>query len=183
MTVCAAPVLAGDYSSSLDGFVYPASNAEFLYTSGNINVDLLKGYFPASFGAYEEGGPGRVIQGSIVPWESNPCSLVLPAETYIEVLFPVDVYSTVTVTPYSNTSYGVGVATLAFGHGTSISGLGFKSHNVDFCVDGEYTALTKNGNYWFGIPVNFDVARYWGFRYHFSPGTVSGNSRIYINGK
>ena len=155
--------------------MYPASNAEFLYTSGNINVDLLKGYFPASFGAYEEGGPGRVIQGSIVPWESNPCSLVLPAETYIEVLFPVDVYSTVTVTPYSNTSYGVGVATLAFGHGTSISGLGFKSNNVDFCVDGEYTALTKNGNYWFGIPVNFDVARYWGFRYHFSPGTVSGN--------
>lgn len=176
LTVCAAPVLAADYSSSLEGFVYPASNAEVLYTSGNINVDLLKGFFPATFTAYEDGTtPVRVIQGSIAPWNSNPCTLVLPTDTYIEVLFPVDVYSTVTVTPDSNTSSGIGDAKLALAYGTGVSSFGFTSYNVQFCVDGNYTSLIQNGTDWFGLPDSFGVNRYWGFRYYFHSGTKSGN--------
>lgn len=176
LTVCAVPALAVDYSSSLDGFIYPASSAEVLYTSGNINEDLLKGFFPSSFTAYEDGTtPIRVIQGSIVPWNSNPCTLTLPADTYIEVLFPVDVYSTVTVTPDSNTSSGIGDANLGLVYGTGVGSFSFTSYNIEFCVDDSYTPLTKSGSDWFGLPDSFEVKRYWGFRYYFHSGTKSAN--------
>ena len=134
----------------------------------------MHGYFPASFGVYEDvDTPTRYIVGSIVPWESNPCTLILPVDTYIEVLFPVEVFSTITVT--QNQTFGIWDANLSFAHGSASSSFGFDSHDIYFCVDGDYTPLTKNGDYWFGVPDSFDVSRYWGFRYYFSAGTKSGN--------
>ena len=174
MTVCAAPALAGNYSTAFPGFVYPDTSAQFLYVSGDISEDLLKGYFPSSFGVYENGdAPSRYLIGSIVPWSKNPCTLTLPNNTFIEILFPVEVFSTFTVTP--NSSFGVGDATLSFAHGAATSSFGFDSYDIHFCVDGEYTPLTKNGDYWFGLPSEFDVNRYWGFRYYFASGSKSGN--------
>ena len=174
LTVCAVPALAGDYSTAYPGFIYPDSSAQVLFTSGNISEDLLKGYFPSSFGVYEDGGtPTRFIVGSIVPWNANPCTLTLPTNTYIEVLFPVEVFSTITVTP--NSSFGVSDAKLSLAQGASASSFGFTSYDIQFCVDGEYTPLTKNGSYWFGLPDSFNVNRYWGFRYYFESGSKTGN--------
>ena len=181
LTVCAVPALAGNYSTSLPGFVYPDTSAQFLYTSGSISADLLQGYFPSSFGVYENGDTAtRYLVGSLVPWEKNPCTLTLPADTYIEILFPVEVFSTVTVTPHS--MFGMENATLCFAHGAATSSFGFDSYDIHFCADGEYTPLTKDGDYWVGIPSEFDVNRYWGFRYYFASGTKSGSlSANYYN--
>lgn len=179
MTVCVVPALAGDYSSNFPGFVYPQANAEILYTSGGTSLNVLNGYFPASFGVFGDGSqPGTLISGSVLPWQSNPSTLTLPSDLYIEVLFPVEMHSTVTVEPFSNTAYSVGDAQLGLGLGSGfgVSSISFTSYDVQFNLDGKYTALTKTGNYWFGVPDSFEVDRYWGFRYFFKSGTKSGNT-------
>lgn len=177
LTVCAVPALAGSYGTSFPGFIYPSTDAQVIYSNGSTSLNVFEGYFPASFGVSDNpDNPGRNINGSPLPYTSGPVTLSIPSAMYIEVLYPVDVASVVTVTPFSNSAYGVqdGILTLIKASGVGTSSIKFTSNNVKFCLDGNYTDLTKISNNYHGIPDTFEVERYWGYRYYFNSGTVSG---------
>lgn len=177
LTVCAVPALAGSYGTSFPGFIYPSTDAQVIYSNGSTSLNVFEGYFPASFGVSDNpDNPGRNINGSPLPYTSGSVTLSIPSAMYIEVLYPVDVASVVTVTPFSNAAYGVqdGILTLIRASGTGTSSIKFTSNNVKFCLDGNYTDLTKSGNNYHGLPATFEVERYWGYRYYFDSGTVSG---------
>ena len=178
LTVCAAPALAGSYGTSYPGFIYPSTDAQVIYSNGSTSLNVFEGYFPASFEVSDDpDNPGRNINGSPLPYTSGSVTLSIPSPMYIEVLYPVDVASVVTVTPFSNSAYGVqdGILTLIKASGIGTSQIKFTSNNVKFCLDGNYTDLTKSSNNYHGIPATFEVERYWGYRYYFDSGTVSGN--------
>ena len=178
LTVCGVPALAGSYGTSFPGFIYPSAGAQIIYSNGSTSLNVFDGYFPASFGVSDNpDNPGRNINGSPLPYSSGSVTLSIPSAMYIEVLYPVDVASVVTVTPFSNSAYGVqdGILTLIKSSGTGTSSIKLTSNNVKFCLDGNYTDLTKSSNNYHGIPNTFEVERYWGYRYYFDSGTVSGN--------
>lgn len=177
LTVCAVPALAGSYESGLSGFIYPSANAQVIYSNGSTSLNVFEGYFPASFEVSDNpDNPGRNINGSPLPYSSGSVTLSIPSAMYIEVLYPVDVASVVTVIPFSNSKYGIqdGILTLIKGS-VGTSSIKFTSNNVKFCLDGNYTDLTKTENNYHGIPNSFEVERYWGYRYYFDSGTVSGS--------
>lgn len=176
LTVCAVPALAGSYESGYPGFIYPSANAQVIYSNGSTSLNVFEGYFPASFEVSDNpDNPGRNINGSLLPYSSGSVTLSIPSAIYIEVLYPVDVASVVKVIPFSNSKYGIqdGILTLIKGS-AGTSNIKFTSNNVKFCLDGNYTDLTKTENNYHGIPATFEVERYWGYRYYFDSGTVSG---------
>ena len=177
LTVCAVPALAGSYESGFPGFIYPSADAQVIYSNGSTSLNVFEGYFPASFEVSNNpDNPGRNINGTPLPYSSGSVTLNIPSAMYIEVLYPVDVASVVTVTPFSNSAYGIqdGILTLIKGS-VGTSSIKFTSNNVKFCLDGKYTDLTKTSNNYHGIPNTFEVERYWGYRYYFDSGTVSGS--------
>ena len=95
LIVCAAPVLAAN-DQYTDGFIYPESGLAINYSAGSYSLDVLSGFFPASFGSeaiHSIGSYGRnmAVVGKALPHPDGTYnySLTTPSQFYIEVLFSV----------------------------------------------------------------------------------------------
>ena len=98
MTVCVVPALAAndDYT---DGFIYPEPGLSINYTAGGSTIDILSGYFPASFGSEAISNTNIYTRSMAVVGKALPrpagnynYTLTTASQFYIEVLFSVPTF-------------------------------------------------------------------------------------------
>lgn len=175
LTVCAVPALAGNEQYS-DGFYYWSNGAEVNLSYGSESVNLLNGYFPATF----ESGDAQQLDDSHRYFNitgkkysfGSACKPTwnIPA-MYVEVLFPVPAPLSVTVSAGSSgcTLYG----RLNAVYGSSNNKSTVVNASELYCVyDDNYVPLIS------GLIVpqgTYDVGRHFGYKYVFPVTTKTVN--------
>ena len=178
LTVCAVPALAGNEQYT-DGFTYWSSGGFVNATLGSETVNLLDGYFPASISA-DDADPindnyrNFEVHGRPYTFATRGKATYNVPQMYVEVLFGVPAPLTVTVSGVSSTSQpscGGYLMALYWDSvdGAPVSSNTLNANSVDWVVDNSHSSLSKG---------NFDVKRYFGFRYSFNAQSMStGNPR------
>ena len=178
LTVCAAPVLAGNdqYTS---GFIYPESGLSINYSTTGYNLDLLSGYFPASFGSESIIDASNYVRSFVVAGKSVPhpagtysYTLTTGSQFYIEVLFSVPAplsFDLVDDPPGKNSivsaKIGLGMLSSSSSFNESRS-----SADISFVVDGALYPLTVSSGDNFKVPLgSYEVKRFFGYRFYFNP--------------
>ena len=184
LTVCAAPALAAN-DQYTDGFLYWENGAVINWSAGSYSLDILSGYFPASFSTEDfisgsvSSGRYFSLDGNVLPRPAGTYSfsLTTPSQFYVEVLYSVPApLSVLTVEKYD---YIDPTVKCQFGVASSVqSNTAFTSKvasaDISKVVDGELIPLVSSGNDSFVIPdTTFDVKRYWGYRFYFNPLSLS----------
>ena len=167
LTVCAVPALAGNEQYS-DGFYYWSNGAAVNLSYGSESVNLLNGYFPATFESGEATQLDEThryfnITGKKYSF-SSACKPTwnVPA-MYVEVLFPVPAPLSITVSAGSSgcTLYG----RLNAVYGSSNNKSTIVNASELYCVyDDNYVPCIS------GLIVpqgTYDVKRYFGYKYVF----------------
>lgn len=171
LTVCAVPALAGNEQYTT-GFLSWSNNASLLFSGPDV-INVLNGYFPASFDIDDSGTIDNStrtfgVVSSALPHTQNTFTLYSDLNFFVDVLFSAPIPMTVTtsgagavvgswlgLTPYANS-------------GTSWFSGNIVSNAVELNIDGVITPLTKSSSEYFSVPAQtFDVDRYWGYRFHF----------------
>ena len=171
LTVCVVPALAGNEQYTT-GFLSWSHDAALLFSGPDV-INVLNGYFPASFDvdnlAYTDSSTRTFgVLGSALPHTSNTFTLYSDVNFYVDVLFSAPIPMTVTtsgsgavvggwlgLTPYANS-------------GSDWFPGSITSHAIELNIDGSLSPLTKSSSAYFSVPAQtFDVNRYWGYRFHF----------------
>lgn len=175
LTVCAVPALAGNEQYA-DGFYYWSNGAEVNLSYGSESVNLLNGYFPATF---ESGEANQLdnehryfnITGKKYSF-SSACKPTwnVPA-MYVEVLFPVPAPLSITVSAGSS-------GCILYGRLNAVYG---SSNNTNTIVNASELYCVYDDNY---VPCisglivpqgTYDVGRYFGYKYVFPATTKTIN--------
>ena len=165
LTVCVVPALAGNEQYTT-GFLSWSSNATLLFSGPDV-INVLNGYFPASFDIDNSTRTFGVVS-SALPHTQNTFTLYSDVNFYVDVLFSAPIPMTVTtsgsgavvssrlgLTPYDNS-------------GTTWFSGNIVSNAIELNIDGAITPLTESSSEYFSVPAQtFDVDRYWGYRFHF----------------
>ena len=180
LIVCAAPVLAAN-DEFTDGFIYPESGLSIYYTVGGSSVDILSGYFPASFGSesinsVELNGRRFSVVGSPLPHPNGSYNLSLSTDSqfYIEVLFGVPAPLSFVL----EEAGGTGRVKSKIGLGTPLDknslGLSSVSADISFVVDSTLIPLISTSDDYFTPAFGtYDCNRYFGYRFYFNPLALS----------
>lgn len=191
LTVCAAPVLAAN-DEYTDGFIYPEPGLSINYTTNGYNLDVLSGYFPASFGSEAInviGSYGRnmAVVGKILPHPDGNYNyqLTTTSQFYIEVLFSVPAPLSFELVNNPSGSKGTVDAKIglgAFDSLTSFTG-SRASADISFVTDGDLHPLTvSSGDYFTPAFGSYHIKHYYGYRFYFNPlninTTVSGDKAM-----
>lgn len=176
LTVCAVPALAGNEQYT-DGFIYWESGGYVNATLGSETVNLLDGYFPASISAdsadpINDNYRNFEVVGKPYTFAKKGFPVYKIPQMYVEVLFGVPAPLTVTVSGVSSTANPSCGGYLAALYWDSIDGVHtpsttWNANSVDWVVDNSYSSLSKG---------NFDVKRYFGFRYSFNAQSIGTNN-------
>ena len=176
LTVCAAPVLAAN-DEYTDGVIYPEPGLSIYYTAGGSSVDVLKGYFPASFGSESinsVAGNGRrfSVVGSPLPHPSGSYSFSMTtgSQFYIEVLFGVPAPLSFDLAQTGST--GRIMSRIGLGSPDNKIDLGPQSiaADISFVVDDRLIPLVvSSGDYFTPAFGNYDCDHYFGYRFYFNP--------------
>ena len=161
------------------GFIYPESGLSINYSATGSNLDLLLGYFPASFGSESIIDAGNfvrsfVVVGKPVPHPAGTYSYTLTTDSqfYIEVLFSVPAplsFEIVDDPPGKNS-----IVSAQIGMGMLSSSTSFNepraSADISFVVDGVLHPLIVSSGDYFKAPLgSYEVKRYFGYRFYFNP--------------
>lgn len=176
LTVCAVPALAGNEQYS-DGYYYWSNGAAVNLSYGSENVNLLHGYFPATFDSGEATQLDEThryfnITGKKYSF-SSACKPTwnIPA-MYVEILFPVPAPLSITVSAGSSGCTMYGRLNAVYGSSNNKSTLVNASEL--YCVyDDNYVPLIS------GVIVpqgTYDVNRYFGYKYVFPATTTTVNA-------
>lgn len=176
LTVCAVPALAGNEQYT-DGFYYWSNGAEVNLSYGSESVNLLNGYFPATF----ESGDAKQLDNEHRYFNitgkkysfSSACKPTwnVPA-MYVEVLFPVPAPLSITVSAGSSGCTLNGRLNAVYGSSNSTSTIVNASEL--YCVyDDNYVPCISGLIVPQGI---YDVSRYFGYKYVFPAITKTVNA-------
>ena len=186
LTVCVVPALAGNEQYTT-GFLSWSNNASLLFSGPDV-INVLNGYFPASFdvddSAYIDTSTRTFgVLSSPLPHTQNTFTLYSDVNFYVDVLFSAPIPITVST---SGSSAVVGAwlgLTPSANSGSSWYSGNIVSNAVELNIDGNITPLTKSSSAYFSVPAQtFDVNRYWGYRFHFVSFSqnVSSSSQPYM---
>lgn len=180
LTVCVAPALAAN-DEYTDGFIYPQSGLSINYTAGGTTIDVLAGYFPASFGSeainsISAFGRHFGVVGKPLPHPggSYSYSLTTASQFYIEVLFGVPAPLSFELAQSGST--GTVIARVGSGNPNNLSSFGPSSVSADisFVVDSKlYPLVVSSGNYFTPAFGSYDCDHYFGYRFYFNPLALS----------
>lgn len=180
LTVCAVPALAAN-DQYTDGYLYWQNGAVINWSAGSYSLDILSGYFPASFSSEDfisgsvSSGRYFSLDGKVLPHPSGTYSfsLTTSSQFYVEVLYSVPApLSILTVEKYD---YIDPTVKCQFGVASSVqSNTAFTSKvasaDISQVIDDKLIPLVSSGSDSFVIPdTGFDVKRYWGYRFYFNP--------------
>lgn len=178
LTVCAAPVLAAN-DQYTDGFFYWSNGGAVNVTLGAETVNLLNGYFPASISS-DSGNPinenyrNFTVYGKPYTFSVKGFADYNVPQMYVEVLFSVPAPLVVSISGVSSTAnpscggYLNCIYWDSLGDAPNIS-QSIMSSKVEWVCDNSYMNFSAG---------DYEVKRYFGFRYSFDAQTVStGNSR------
>ena len=176
LTVCVAPVFAAN-DEYTDGFIYPESGLAINYSSGSYNLDVLSGYFPASFGSesidsVDTFGRSFFVVGKALPHPvgSYSYTLTTASQFYIEVLFSVPAplsfdFAHVGATSLVKASIGLGSPDHVSSFYVSNS-----AEDISFVVDNQLYPLTLSSGVNFTPAFgSYDCKHYFGYRFYFNP--------------
>lgn len=175
LTVCVVPALAGNEQYA-DGYYYWSNSAAVNLSYGSETVNLLNGYFPATF----ESGQAQQLDNDHRYFNitgkkysfSSACKPTwnIPA-MYVEVLFPVPAPLSITVSAGSSGCTLYGRLNAVYGSSNNTSTVVNASEL--YCVyDDNYVPLIS------GLIVpqgTYDVDRYFGYKYVFPATTKTVN--------
>ena len=193
LTVCAAPVLAAN-NEFTDGFFVWTNNASLMF-NGSESINVLNGYFPASFSSANQGQQDIdfrrefTVLGSSMSHSERNVSLFSDANIYVEVLFSAPNPMTVTIAEaippgippeYADQAKPAVAAFLDLVDTTDIAQQTYWNpqmcQDVDFVVDSNITKLEHTqAEVNRIVPQTFDVDRYWGYRFNYPAFNVHGN--------
>ena len=177
LTVCVVPALAVN-DEYIDGFIYPESGLVINYTAGDYSLDVLSGYFPASFGSQDVQSIGAsnrdmVVVGEVVPHPAGQYSyrLKTASQFYIEVLFSVPASLSVDIV---NTNGSAGTVWGVIGMGPPGDLVNFKGSqsaaDISFVVDSNLYPLTvSQGKFFTPAFGSYDIKHYYGYRFYWNP--------------
>lgn len=189
LIVCVSPVLAAndEYTS---GVIYPESSLAIRYLTAGYDLDILSGYFPATFSSDDMYDPSQYkrnfsVAGDVLPHASGSYSFTVttPSQFYIEVLYSVPASLTMDIAQW-NTSFfpsiqcqfGVGVPTQATAFDKFV-----RAEDISLVVDSDLTPLSLKDSaiLSFFIPTgSYNVTRYWGYRFYFNPLSISSTNSV-----
>ena len=184
MTVCVVPALAGNEQYP-DGFFYWGPGAYVNVTANGQTVDMLSGHFPASISeqdisTVDSNYRSYIVKGTWVDFGSASGPRIAYPEMYVEVLFPVPAPLTVTVAGVSSSHIPTMYAYLEMNGSSTADGSGgsaFMSKpaaTMDCVYDSQYVSANKVSSTQFQITTgNYEVKRYFGYRFYFSAYDVS----------
>ena len=180
LSVCAAPVLAAN-DEYTDGVIYPEPGLSINYTVGGSSIDVLAGYFPASFGSdsinsVDEFGRQFGVVGKPLPHPAGSYSFssTTDSQFYIEVLFGVPAPLSFDLVQFGST--GKVMSKIGFGSPADITSLGPSSVSADisFVVDNKLIPLVvSSGHYFTPAFGTYDCEHYFGYRFYFNPLALS----------
>ena len=193
LTVCAAPVLAAN-NEFTDGFFVWTNNAALIF-NGSESINVLNGYFPASFSSSNlnqeniQYGRQYTVLGSALPHSDRSVSLSSAANIYVEVLFSAPNPMTVTIEQaippdlppeYLDMAQPAVAAVLDLVDTTDASNQIYwqpqMCKDVDFVVDSNITKLEHTqAEVNRIVPQTFNVDRFWGYRFNYPAFDVHGN--------
>ena len=178
LTVCVVPALAAndDYT---DGFIYPEPGLSINYTVGGSTIDILSGYFPASFGSEAISNiniytRSMAVVGKVLPRPAGNYSYTLTtaSQFYIEVLFSVPAPLSFDLINNPSGTQGTIVGQIGLGRTSSL--LGFNglqtAADISFVTDGNLHPLVNSSNQYFTPAFgSYDIKHYYGYRFYFNP--------------
>lgn len=174
LSVCAAPALAGNEQYT-DGLLYWSNDGYVNFTHGSTTVNMLNGYFPATFSVSDGTAVSGVerdfaISGKFFDFSASVTPTVSLPNMYVELLFPVPGPLTVTASPNSgNSQINVFGRLGAMRNGNTSSSLTIvKATHIFSVYDDKYIECEKGSSDVFYAPVgDYDIKRYFGFKYVF----------------
>lgn len=178
LIVCAAPALASN-DEYTDGFIYPESGLTINYATDGYNLDVLSGYFPASFGSESISVTNAftrsmTVVGKVLPRPSGSYNYTLTtaSQFYIEVLNSVP--APLSFDLINNPSGTKGTVVGQIGLGSVDSKFGFQStqwaEDISFVTDGKLIPLVFSDNHYFKPAFgSYDIKHYFGYRLYFNP--------------
>lgn len=178
LTVCAVPALAAndDYT---DGFIYPEPGLSINYATDGYNLDILSGYFPASFGSEAISTINiytrdMCVAGRVLPRPSGSYNYTLTtaSQFYIEVLFSVPAPLSFNLANNPSGTKGTIAGDIGLGRASSL--LGFNglqtAEDISFVTDDKLHPLVKSTNQYFTPAFgSYDIKHYYGYRFYFNP--------------
>ena len=178
LTVCVAPVLAAN-DEYTDGFIYPEPGLSINYSTDGYNLDVLSGYFPASFGSeaiHSIGSYGRnmAVVGKTLPHPDGNYnySLTTASQFYIEVLFSVPAPLSFDLVNSPSGSKGLAYAQIGMGNPSNLTGFTGSRYAADmaFVADSNLYPLTvSSGDFFTPAFGSYDIKHYYGYRFYFNP--------------
>ena len=182
LIVCAAPALAAN-DQYTDGFIYPESGLVINYSSGSNSLDVLSGYFPASFGSEAINSIGSYGRNMAVVGKGLPhpdgtynYTLTTSSQFYIEVLFSVPAPLSFDLVNNPAGKTGAVYAKIGAGNASNLTGFSGSRYAADmaFVTDGNLQPLTvSSGDYFTPAFGSYDIKHYYGYRFYFNPLNIS----------
>lgn len=179
LTVCAAPALAAN-DEHTSGFIVWSDNTSLLFSGPEV-INVVNGYFPASFSA--ENGMGinntnRQFQliGSPIPHTDANVSLYSDVNFYVEVLFSTSDPLSVTISSpdvQPRVSCLLALDTLPL---ANFPEWAVRTNGVSLVLDDSLTDLQgmPGEDSLFLVPTGtYEVSRYWGYRFNFPTFSLS----------
>lgn len=169
------------------GFLYWENGTVINWSSGDYNVDILSGYFPASFSSDDflsgSAESGRLFQldGSVLPHGSGRYDYTVTTDSqfYVEVLYsvplPVSVLSVEKydyIDPSVFCRFGISFPS-STGNSYSVK---VDAADISQVIDGTLIPLTVSGSSFIIPDTGFDIERFWGYRFYFNPLSLSSSA-------
>lgn len=178
LIVCAAPVLAAN-DEYTDGFIYPEPGLAINYSAGGNSLDVLSGYFPASFGSeaiHYAGSYGRnmAVVGKSLPHPDGNYNYTLTtaSQFYIEVLFSVPAPLSFELVNDPAGNKGIVYAEIGLGNPSNLTGFNGSRYAADmaFVADSNLYPLTvSSGDFFKPAFGSYHIKRFYGYRFYFNP--------------
>lgn len=178
LTVCVVPALAGN-DQYTDGFIYPEPGLAINYVTDGYNLDVLSGYFPASFGSEAISNiniytRSMAVVGKVLPHREGNYNYTLTtaSQFYIEVLFSVPAPLSFDLANNPSGTQGTIVGQIGLGRASSL--LGFNglqtASDISFVTDDKLHPLVNSSNQYFTPAFgSYDIKHYYGYRFYFNP--------------
>lgn len=142
-------------------------------------MDLLSGYFPASFGSESIIDASKYVRSFVVAGKSVPhpngtysYTLTTASQFYIEVLFSVPAPLSFDIIDDPPGKNSVVTASIGMGMLSSLTSFSASraSTDISFVVDGVLYPLTVSSGDYFKVPLgSYEVKRFFGYRFYFNP--------------
>ena len=189
LTVCAVPALAGNEQYT-DGFFYWDNTGYVNVSIGSQTVNLLNGYFPATVSIADGKTVDNlerdfIVSGKFYKFSSSGRPTFEIPNMYVEILFPVPAPLTVTLSPnQGNSDINVFGRLGAMRNNSTASSITIvKASNIFSVYDSQNIECTKGSSDVFYAPAgNYDVNKYFGFKYVFPATSYTASSSSYFWG-